>query len=138
VALLNQGLDHLLHGLDLARGARADVRVEDAEAVHLLDEGVGVLLRHLRGRAALLVRAVDDFVVHVRQVLGKRDLVALVLQVAANHVEAQERARVAYVDLVVHGGAAHVHADLALVYGLELFLLVGLGVVYEHRGSPWV
>ena len=132
---LDEGLDHLLHRLDLVRGARADVRVEHAEAVHLLDEGRRALLGDLGGGATSLVGPVDDLVVHVREVLRERDLVALVHQVAANHVEREERARVADVNLVVDGGSADVHADLALLEGDELLLLVRLAVVDEHACS---
>ena len=103
--------------------------------MHLLDEGVGELLGHLGGAAALLVGAVDDLVIHVGEVLGKRDLVALVHEVTANHVKAEERAGVADVDLVVHRGAAHVHAQLARLDGLKLLLTVVLAVIDEHGFS---
>ena len=87
VALLDEGLDHLLHCLDLVRGTRANVGVKNPKAMHLLDEGVGELLRNVCRSAALLVCAVDDLVVHVGEVLGERDLIALVHEVAADHVE---------------------------------------------------
>ncbi len=135
MALVDEALDHLDHRGYLARGARADVGVENAQAVHLLDEGVGELGGDLLGRATLLVGAVDDLVVHVGEVLGKRHLVALVLQVAADDVKGQEGAAVAHVDLVVDRGAADIHADLARLDGLELDLLVKLGVIDEHGYS---
>ena len=131
-ALLDKKLNHLLHGLDLARGAGANVGVKDAKAVHLLDEGVGELLGNRGGRGALLVGAVDDLVIDVGEVLGKGDLIALVHEVTADHVKREERAGVADVDLVVDGGAAHVHADLAVFDGLKLLFFVGLAVVDEH------
>jgi hypothetical protein len=80
----------------------------------------------------LLVGAVDYLVVHVGEVLGEHDLVALVDEVSTDHVEVQERARVAHVDLVVDGGTAHIHADLALADGLELLLAMRLAVIDEH------
>ena len=132
VALLDEDLDHLLHRGDLLRRAGADVGVEDAEAMHLLDEGGGELLGDVGGGASLLVRAVDDLVVHVGEVLGEGDLVPLEHEVATNHVEGEERAPVADVDLVVDRGAADVHADLVGLDGPELFLAVGLGVVDLH------
>ena len=135
MALVDQDLDHLLHGVDLAGGARADVRVEHAQAVHLLDEGLRELVGHLGGGAALLVGAVDDLVVHIGQVLGEGDLVALIGEVAADHVEGQEGAAVADMDLVVDRGAAHIHADLARLDGHELFLAMVLGVVDQHDSS---
>ena len=135
MALLDEALNHLDHRGDLARGTRANVGVEHVQAMHLLDEGVGELRGHLLRRAALLVGAVDDLVVHVGEVLGEGDLVALVGEVAADDVEGQKRAAVAHVDLVVDGGTAHVHANLARLDGLELLLLVRLAVVDEHGYS---
>ena len=135
VALLYERDDHLLHGLDLARGAWADVGVQDAKAVHLLDELVREFLRDLGCGATLLVGAVDDLVIHVGEVLGKRDLVALKHEVTTNHVKAQERATVSNVDLVVHGRSAHIHANLAWLDGLELLLAMVLAVVDEHADS---
>ena len=124
VTLLDEAGDHLDHGLDLLRGARTDIRVEDAHAVHLLDEGVGELARDVLGSAALFVGALDDLVVHVGQVLGEGDLVALVHEVAADNVEGQERAAVADMDLVIDGGAADVHTNLTGLDGRKLDLLV--------------
>ncbi len=114
------------------RGARANVGIENPKAVHLLDEGVGELLCYICGGATLLVGAVDDLIVHVGEVLGKGDLVALVHEVAANHVKREERARVANVNLVIDGGATDIHANLARLDGFELLLPVRLGVVDLH------
>ena len=132
-ALLDEQGDHLLHGLDLTRGARTDVGVHDAEAVHLLDEGGRELLGHIGRGATLVVGAVDDLVVNVREVLGKGDLVALVHEITADDVEGQEGPGVADVDLVVDRGTADVHANLALLDGDKLLLAVRLAVVDEHE-----
>jgi len=135
VPLLDQALDHADHGADLLGGARANIRVHHVGSAHNADELLGELLRYLGRGAPLLVSTVDDLVVHVGEVLRERDIVAARDEPAANHVEADERARVADVDVVVHRGAAHVHADLALLDGLECFLAVRSAVVDEHAGS---
>ena len=100
--------------------------------MHLLDEGIGKLARDVLGGAALLVGALDDLIVHVGQVLGEGDLVALVHKVAADDVEGQERAAVADVNLVIDGGTADVHANLAGLDGRKFDFLVKLGVIDEH------
>ena len=135
VPLLDESLDHLDHRGNLLRGARANVGVEHAKPVHLLDEGVGELARDLLGRTPLLICAVDDLVVHVREVLGKRHLIALVGEVTPDDVEGKEGAAVAHVNLVVDGGAADIHANLAGLDGRELLLLVRLAVIDEHGYS---
>ena len=100
--------------------------------MHLLDEGLGALLCHLGSGPALLIGTVDDLVVDVGQVLGERHGVALVGQIAPDHVEAEERACIADMDLVVDRGAADIHADLARLDRLELLLLVHLAVIDKH------
>ena len=136
MALLDERLDHANHRTNLFGGARTHVGVHHVGAMHHVDELIRELRCHLFGRPPLLVGAVDDLIVHVGEVLRKRDLVATCNQPAANHVEADERARVANVDVVVDGGAAHVHADLALLDGLEVFLLVRAAVVDLHGWNP--
>ena len=135
MALLDERGDHPLHGLDLTCGARANVGIQNAKAMHLLDELVAELLGDLCSRATLLVGTIYDLVVHVGEVLGKRNLIALVHEVAANHVKAQERAAISYVNLIVYGRTTHIHANFARLDGLKLLLAVILAVVYKHPDS---
>ena len=132
MALLDKRLDHGDHGANLLGGAGAHIGIEHVGGAHDADELVGKLRRDLGGRAALLVGALDDLVVDIGEVLGKRDLVTARDEPAANHIKADERAGVANVDVVVDRGAAHVHADLAGLDGLELFLFMGSAVVDTH------
>ena len=132
VALLDERLDHGDHGADLFGGAGAHIGIEHVGGTHDADELVGELRRDLGSRTALLVGALDDLVVDVGEVLGERDLVAARDEPATNHVKADERAGIADVDVVVDRGAAHVHADLAGLDGLELFLFMGSAVVDTH------
>ena len=55
----------------------------------------------LAGGGALLVRSADDLVVNVRKVLYERDLVSLVGEIPAQHVENDHRAGVADMDQVI-------------------------------------
>ena len=132
MALLDERLDHGDHGADLLGSAGAHIGIKHVGGAHDADELAGKLRRDLGGGTALLVGALDDLVVDVGEVLGKRDLVAARDEPAADHVEADERAGVTDVDVVVDCGAAHVHADLAGLDGLELFLFMGSAVVDTH------
>ena len=115
-------LDEVDHARDHRGGHRAHRGILDTERTHSRDERRRVLLGDLRGTAAFFVGAVDDLVVDVGDVLDEADVVPFVLEVAPDHVEREERARVADVDVVVDGGAAHVHRDLALLARNEVFL----------------
>ena len=136
VPTVDKRLDHADHGADLLGGTGADIGIEHVGVAHDADELVRELGRDLLGRAALLVGAIDDLVIDVREVLGEGDLVAARDEPAADHIEADERTGVADVDVVVDGGAAHVHADLALLDGAEVLFLVGGAVVDLHRYLP--
>ena len=129
MAGVDQALDQLDHFRDLLGRLRTDRGVGHAGLMHVVDEGLGELRGNLCGGTAGPVRLVDDLVVHVGDVLHEGDVEAPPGQIAADDVEADEGAGIADMDVVVHGGAADVHADLALVDGLEFFLGAGLGVV---------
>jgi hypothetical protein len=94
-----------------------------------------VALRNRLRRRALLLRAVDDLVVDVGEVLHVDDAVALVLQVAAYDVGGEEWNEVTDVRLVLHGHATHVHADVIGMQRLELTLRACEAVVHPH--APW-
>ena len=133
-------VDELLHERDhignLARGARAHVGVEHASRVHVVDERLGVLGGHFCSTSTLFTCAFDNLVVDVGDILHERHVEAAPNEIAADHVEADERARVADVDAVVHGRAADVHADLAGLLRLELDFLAQLGVIDLNHKVP--
>ena len=129
MSALDKALDKRDHGIDLFSGLRANVGVLHAGGPHILDEQARVLLGHLGGGAVLLAGALDDLVVHVGHVLHKGDLEAAPAEVAADHVEGDEGARIADVDAVVHRGAAHVHGHLPRLYRLEIHLLAQARIV---------
>ena len=132
VAAGDERLDHLDHRKNLLRGAGANVRLLDTEALHDLDERVGVLRGNLVGRNAALVCALDDLVVDVGEVLGERDVVAALDEPAADDVERKERAGVSDVDVVVDRGAADIHGHLAGNDRLEVDLAPQRRVVELH------
>jgi len=136
VTVIDELLNKRDHVGNLACGARAHVGVEHAGRVHVVDERLGVLSGNLCSTSALFTCAFDDLVVDVGDILHKRHVEAAPDEVAANHVEADKRARVTDVDAVVHGRAADVHADLAGLLRLELDFLAQLGVVNLNHKVP--
>ena len=134
MALVDKGLHQLDHLADLLGGLRAHVGIHDAGGAHVADEGIGELRGDLGGGAAFLVCLGDDLIVDIGDVLHEGHLIAAIHEVAANGVEGDKGAGVADVDAVVDRWSADVHAHLALFNGLELFLLVSLGVVKLNHG----
>ena len=132
VALLDKRLDHGDHGADLLGGTGTHIGIEHVGGAHDTDELVGKLACHLGGGAALLIGALDDLVVYVGEILRKGHLIALGHEPATNDVEANKGTSVADVDIVVDGGAAYIHANLALFDGCELFFFMRGAVVDTH------
>ena len=132
MALLDQGLNHADHRADFFGRTRANIGIEHVGGAHDTDELVGKLACHLGGGAALLIGALDDLVVYVGEILRKGHLIALGHEPATNDVEANKGTSVADVDIVVDGGAAYIHANLALFDGCELFFFMRGAVVDTH------
>ena len=136
MAARDQALDKRDHGADLLRGLRPEVRILHAGRMHVLDEQARVFLGHFGGRARLLGSAADDLIVHVGHVLHEGDIEAAPDEVAADHVEGDERARVADVDAVVHRRPADVHGDLPRLDRFEVHLLAAARIVQlDHKSS---
>ena len=132
VALVDKGLDQSDDLGDVLRGLGMHRGFPHSQARRVLFVLGDILLRHLRGGDALFRRPADDLVVHVREVLHEGHVVAPVFQVAPEHVEEDDGPGVAHVDIVVHRGAAGVHAHLSRLQGLEIFILTAEGIVKLH------
>ena len=104
--------------------------------MHVVDERLGVLGGHFRRTSALFTCTFDDLIVDIGDVLHVGHVEAAPHEVAADDIEAHERARVADVDAVVDGRAAHIHADLAGFLRLELDFLAQLSVVDLNHKVP--
>ena len=129
MAAVDELLDELDHLGDLLGCARAHIRVLHVHGVHVVKEGLRILGGHLGCAATLFVSLLDDLVIDIGDVGDELHLEAAPGEVAADDVEADEGARVADMDVVVHGGTAHVHADLPVLERLERHLLTKFGVV---------
>jgi len=134
VARVAQALDDLDHLVDVSGRARQNLGALGAERLVVVEEGFGVPGRVFVDGLAALGRELDDAVFDVRDVHHVRDLVPLVLEVAAQRVaEGGHRAEVADVRVVPDCRAADVEPRLALVQRAELFDAAGEGVEeFEH------
>jgi len=131
-ALLDQRGYHGNNLVDVLRRARCHRRRLDAERLHIIEVFLDVLFRdRLLGRA-FFRGACDDLVVDVGEVLDVEDVIAEVLEIAADHVEGHRGPAVPEVAAVVHGRPADVHSHPPLFYGRERLFPVAERVV-DHQ-----
>ena len=129
MAAVDELLDELDHLGDLLGGARSHIGVLHVHGVHVVKEGLRIFCGNLSCASAFFVGLLDDLVINVGDVGDELHVEAAPGEVAADDVEADKRTGVADMDVVVHGGTAHVHADLPVLERLERHLLAKFGVV---------
>ena len=134
-SLINEGFDHLNHGIDFMRGARANVGIKNVKAVHLLNEGSRVFLRNLLRRTPLLKSTIDNLIVNVRQILCKGNLVSCMHEVPAYYIKRQERACITDMYLVIHRRTTNIHSNFTLINGCKSLFAMRLSIVNEHVHS---
>ena len=101
VALSQERVDHEAHRGQLARRVRHDIRLSPAEPAHVREERALLAPAELPPVDAVAGGPLQDRFVDVRDVLGVPDRLAGGLEMTHEHVEHEERARVAQVRRVV-------------------------------------
>ena len=131
----DQLADHLHDLRDEMRRVRFLVGLAHVEDAHRLAKCIVEPLHHDVERRAFALRGRDRTVVDVGDVLDERHAVAVtrVLQIAPQHVEEQERARMTEVPLGGRRQTADVHAHVIRFERRELFERVGAGVIQPER-----
>ena len=129
MAAVDELLDELDHLGDLLGGARSHIGVLHVHGVHVVKEGLRIFCGNLGCASAFFVGLLDDLVIDVGDVGDELHVEAAPRKIAADDIEADKRTSVADMDIVVHGGTAHVHADLPVLERLERHLLAKFGVV---------
>src|SRR5689334_16417424 len=89
---------------------------------HVFIIGFDIFVRNRVTGNALFVRTLNDLVVHIGEVLDEIDLVTVVFQIPAEHVEDECAASMADVAIIVDGHAADIHPDMLRLNRLERFL----------------
>ena len=108
----------------------------DVQRVGVFQKCLLVLLGVLLHGDAVARGVADDLVVHVGDVHDVLQLVAALLQEAAQRVDDDEGAEVADVPVVVHRGTAGVHADQVVFQRMELLDFPGQSVEELKRHEP--
>ncbi|BAF58477.1 hypothetical protein PTH_0297 [Pelotomaculum thermopropionicum SI] len=124
-ALFHQFIHHFNDVGDVLRHQWVPVRPAHVQGVRIFKIFADVPAGKRKGVIPLLLRPVDDLVVHVGKVLDEQDLIALMDQVAPHGVKKHQGAGVAQVDVIIRCGAADVHADPARFARLEVLFAPG-------------
>ncbi len=143
-ALLHQLLRHVLHLWNVIGGLRAEMRRQDVQLRRILFVLPGVARDNLVGGTACRARLVLDLVLaalldivlqmpHVGDVAHQEDIVAVVLQHAAQPVGGDKGAKIADMDILVDRRAARVDAHAWRVKRLEAFFLARQRVIQVDR-----
>ena len=107
------------HRLELPRRVRHHIGLAPIEAAHVLEEGALLAPAELAPVHAVTRGALQDRFIDVGDVLRVPHACSARLEEPREHVEDEERARVAEMGRVVWRHAAHVDRDGALVAGTE-------------------
>src|SRR5690606_33229041 len=129
VALVDQGLDHAEHAVDMFAGPRLLIRTQHAQAALVLVHGGDHALGQLLEAFAILGSTADDLVVDVGDVAYVGQVVTTVAQPAGYHIEGHHDPGMADMTEVIHGHAADVHAHLVVHKRTQRLLGLAQGVI---------
>lgn len=120
--LFDQRVRDLDDLLDMLGGLRFLRCPHNSQLTHIFIVGIDVLARNRVTGDTLLVRPLNNLVVHVREVLHEVNLVTAVFQIPAKHVEDESAASMADVTIIVDGHAADIHPDTLRLNRFERLL----------------
>ena len=78
---------------------------------HVFVVGLDIFRRDRVAADALLIRPLDDLVIHVGEVLHEFNLIAAEFQIASDHIEHERTARMADMAVVVDRHTADIHPN---------------------------
>ena len=113
MALVDKGLDHLQHALNLLGCLRMGGSRFYVHVSHIFFALCDVALGNGVCIYPFLDGFLDDLVIHVGEVGNVINIVAFILKVAANRIKNDHRTRVSDMDEVVHSRAAYIHLYLS-------------------------
>jgi len=82
-----------------------------------------------------LIRPVDDFVIYIRKIHGKLNLISAIFQISPDNIKNQGRHRMPDVRFIVNGGSAYIHLYFMRFQCLKRFFFSRQRIVYlyTHR-----
>ena len=125
VSLVDQGLDHIDHALNLLSCLRMYRSRLHIHILHILFALCNIALGNNMGIYAFFIGLFDDFVVHIRKVGNKFHLISLVFKIPAHSVKHDHGTGISDMDQIVYRRAAHIHFHLSRCNRLKFFFSPG-------------
>ncbi len=136
IALFDKSGNQRLNSVNIFGCARVNGRFAHIQPLGVGSEFFNIPLGNLRHCYAFLVCLFYEFIVNIREILYKSDLISAPFKVPAKHVKHADRACIAYMNKVINCGAAGVNFYLALGYRGEFVFISCKGIVNFHFPSP--
>ena len=125
ITLVDQCLDHINHPADLLRSQRIFRGRLDVHAFHVFFALCNIALRYLVSRHSLFNGLFNNLVIHVCKVGNKIHIIAFILEIPADCVEHDHRARISNMDKVIDGRSADIHPYFSFFQRNKLLLFPG-------------
>ena len=136
IPLIDQGLDHVDHALDLLCCLRIPGRRQNIHVCHILAAFSDISGRDLFGINALFDGCLNDLIIDIREVRDVIYFIALVHEVTANRIEYDHGTSITDMNEVIYGRTAHIHGHLIGCYGYEFFFFLRQCIIdFNHFHS---
>ena len=135
MALIDQCLDHIDHAADLFSGFRMMGGFLHIQTFHILLGLFDKTLRNDRSIHALFIGLFDDLIVHICKIGHIIHIITLILEVTADRIKYDHGTGISNMDVIIYGGAAYIHPDLARFHRFKIFLFPCHSVIYFHFQS---
>ena len=132
------GIHQLLHhGHDICHclaDPGINICMAHIQCVHGLEVGLDIPVGNILPGHAFLVSSVDDFVIHIGEILDIFHLQAMTSEEASNHIPGHKRTGVADMRVIIWGHATAINADFPFLQGLEFFFLSAECIIdFKHN-----
>ena len=109
-----------------------DVGPFDTQSISILEVSFNIFLRQLFGVHIFFIGAVDDFVMHIS------NIITAISKIATDHVEGHDRTGIAQMDVIISRGTTDVHFDFAFFHRNKFLFGIMQGVINFnwHTLSP--
>ena len=132
VSFRNQSFDHANNVIHVLGYARIAIHPANMQRIHHFKIRHDKLIGNIAPLHARQFRRINNFVIHVREILNVCYLVTAIFQVTMNHIPGHKRPRVAYMRMIVRRDTAHIHFHFPGSNRRKFFFLLGKRIIYVN------